>query len=177
MAEFIGQEIARIRSLVGPDGQVLGAVSGGVDSTVAAKLMTEAIGDRFHAVLVDNGCMRLNECEKVQEVLQAQLGINLTVVNAGDEFLAGLKGVDDPEKKRKFIGGKFIDVFEDEARKIEAKSSGKVEWFLQGTLYPGKFWKAQYSTPLLICSRCDRKYFLQGTLPNHQNPPQRRWYR
>ncbi|KAL4867014.1 hypothetical protein BDV12DRAFT_198616 [Aspergillus spectabilis] len=136
MAEFIGQEITRIRSLVGPDGQVLGAVSGGVDSTVAAKLMTEAIGDRFHAVLVDNGCMRLNECEKVKEVLQEQLGINLTVVDAGEEFLAGLKGVDDPEKKRKFIGGKFIDVFEDEARKIEAKSSGKVEWFLQGTLYP-----------------------------------------
>ncbi|CEN59456.1 Putative GMP synthase [Aspergillus calidoustus] len=136
MAEFIGQEIARIRSLVGPDGQVLGAVSGGVDSTVAAKLMTEAIGDRFHAVLVDNGCMRLNECEKVQDVLEKQLGINLTVVDAGDEFLAGLKGEHDPEKKRKFIGGKFIDVFEDEAKKIEAKSSGKVEWFLQGTLYP-----------------------------------------
>ncbi|KAL4958413.1 GMP synthase [Aspergillus filifer] len=136
MAEFIGQEIARIRQLVGPDGQVLGAVSGGVDSTVAAKLMTEAIGDRFHAVLVDNGCLRLNESEKVQEVLERQLGINLTVVDASEQFLAGLKGVDDPEKKRKFIGGKFIDVFEEEAKKIEAKSNGKVEWFLQGTLYP-----------------------------------------
>ncbi|KAJ5601767.1 hypothetical protein N7510_011301 [Penicillium lagena] len=136
MAEFIGQEITRIRNLVGPEGQVLGAVSGGVDSTVAAKLMTEAIGDRFHAVLVDNGCMRLNECEKVKEVLQEQLGINLTVVDAGEEFLAGLKGVDDPEKKRKFIGGKFIDVFEDEAKKVEAQNAGKVEWFLQGTLYP-----------------------------------------
>ncbi|KAJ5808498.1 hypothetical protein N7474_009767 [Penicillium riverlandense] len=136
MAEFIGQEITRIRNLVGPEGQVLGAVSGGVDSTVAAKLMTEAIGDRFHAVLVDNGCMRLNECEKVKEVLQEQLGINLTVVDAGEEFLAGLKGVNDPEKKRKFIGGKFIDVFEDEAKKVEAQNAGKVEWFLQGTLYP-----------------------------------------
>ncbi|KKK14238.1 hypothetical protein P175DRAFT_0526060 [Aspergillus ochraceoroseus IBT 24754] len=136
MAEFIGQEIARIRSLVGPNGQVLGAVSGGVDSTVAAKLMTEAIGDRFHAVLVDNGCMRLNECAKVKEVLQEQLGINLTVVDAGEQFLAGLKGVHDPEQKRKFIGGKFIDVFEDEAKKIEAQNAGKVEWFLQGTLYP-----------------------------------------
>jgi GMP synthase (glutamine-hydrolysing) len=82
--------------------------------------------------------MRLNECETVKEVLQKQLGINLTVVDASEEFLAGLKGEHDPEKKRKFIGGKFIDVFEAEARKIEAQSAGKVEWFLQGTLYPGK---------------------------------------
>ncbi|KAJ5338386.1 NAD/GMP synthase [Penicillium brevicompactum] len=160
MSEFIGREIKRIRDLVGPTGQVLGAVSGGVDSTVAgkfnptrpgdlaedsldiqivlglAKLLTEAIGDRFHAVLVDNGCMRLNECELVKDVLEKQLGINLTVVDASEEFLAGLKGENDPEKKRKFIGGKFIDVFEAEARKIEASSNGKVEWFLQGTLYP-----------------------------------------
>ena len=63
----------------------------------------------------------------------------MTVVDASKRFLDGLEGVTDPEKKRKFIGGKFIDVFEDEAKKIEAKSSGKVEWFLQGTLYPGKF--------------------------------------
>lgn len=82
--------------------------------------------------------MRLNECALVKDVLQEQLGINLTVVDASEEFLAGLKGENDPEKKRKFIGGKFIDVFEAEARKIEAKNSGKVEWFLQGTLYPGK---------------------------------------
>lgn len=143
MSTFIKQEITRIRDLVGPTGQVLGAVSGGVDSTVAAKLMTEAIGDRFHAVLVDNGCMRLNECSLVKDVLQQQLGINLTVVDASEDFLAGLKGKHDPEEKRKFIGGKFIDVFEEEARKIEAASSGKVEWFLQGTLYPGK-------SPLLL---------------------------
>ena len=139
MSEFIGQEIKRIRDLVGPEGQVLGAVSGGVDSTVAAKLMTEAIGDRFHAVLVDNGCMRLNECTIVKKVLQDQLGINLTVVDASEEFLAGLKGESDPEKKRKFIGGKFIDVFEAEAKKIEAENNGKVEFFLQGTLYPGEY--------------------------------------
>lgn len=97
--------------------------------------MTEAIGDRSHAVLVDNGCMRLNECEIVKDVLQKQLGINLTVVDASEEFLNGLKGEHDPEKKR---NGKFIDVFEEEARNIEAKSAGNVEWFLQGTLYPGK---------------------------------------
>lgn len=138
MSEFIGQEIKRIRNLVGPDGRVLGAISGGVDSTVAAKLMTEAIGDRFSCCLIDHGFMRLNECAQVKEILQEQLGINLTVVDASEQFLAGLKGVDDPEKKRKFIGGKFIDVFEEEAKKIEAENAGKVEWFLQGTLYPGK---------------------------------------
>lgn len=91
------------------------------------------------AVLVDNGCMRMNECAVVKEVLQEQLGINLTVVDASEQFLLGLQGVHDPEQKRKFIGGKFIDVFEEEAKKIEAQNAGKVEWFLQGTLYPGQY--------------------------------------
>ncbi len=141
MAEFVGQEIARIRKLVGNKGQVLGAVSGGVDSTVAAKLMSEAIGDRFHAVLVNNGCMRLNECEQVQKTLTEHLGINLVIADASQQFLDGLKGIKDPEEKRKFIGGKFIDVFEEEAKKIEdaathSDKAGKIEWFLQGTLYP-----------------------------------------
>ena len=142
MAKFVDKELARIRALVGEKGQVLGAVSGGVDSTVAAKLMHEAIGDRFHAVLVNNGCMRLNECEQVKTTLTEHLGINLTVVDASDLFLDGLKGItDNPEAKRKFIGSTFIDVFEAEALKIEeaAKNSpkaGRIEWFLQGTLYP-----------------------------------------
>ncbi|CAG8970794.1 hypothetical protein HYALB_00001581 [Hymenoscyphus albidus] len=142
MDKFVDKEIARIRALVGEKGQVLGAVSGGVDSTVAAKLMHEAIGDRFHAVLVDNGCMRLNECEQVKETLTKHLGINLTVVDASDLFLDGLKGIhDNPEAKRKFIGGTFIDVFEAEALKIEkaaidSPKAGIIEWFLQGTLYP-----------------------------------------
>jgi GMP synthase (glutamine-hydrolysing) len=142
MATFVDQEIARIRALVGEKGQVLGAVSGGVDSTVAAKLMKEAIGDRFHAVLVDNGVMRLHECEQVKKTLTEHLGINLTVVDASELFLNGLKGItDDPEAKRKFIGGTFIDVFEAEAKKIEdaaanSPKAGKIEFFLQGTLYP-----------------------------------------
>lgn len=140
MANFVDQEILRIRKLVG-DGQVLGAVSGGVDSTVAAKLMQRAIGDRFHAVLVNNGVMRLDECEQVQKTLEKHLGINLTVADASQQFLDGLKGITDPEQKRKFIGSKFITVFEEEAKKIEAatahsKKAGLVEWFLQGTLYP-----------------------------------------
>lgn len=142
MDMFVDKEIARIRALVGEKGQVLGAVSGGVDSTVAAKLMKEAIGDRFHAVLVDNGVMRLHECEQVKKTLTEHLGINLTVVDASDLFLNGLAGIhDDPEKKRKFIGNTFIDVFEEEAKKIEdaaanSPKAGKIEFFLQGTLYP-----------------------------------------
>ncbi|KAI1841044.1 hypothetical protein JX265_009394 [Neoarthrinium moseri] len=141
MSKFIDQEITRIRKLVGDKGQVIGAVSGGVDSTVAARLMKEAIGDRFHAVLVDQGVMRLNEAKQVKETLGEHLGINLTVVDASERFLAGLKDVVDPEKKRKFIGNTFIDVFEEEALKIEkaaenTPTAGKVEWFLQGTLYP-----------------------------------------
>ncbi|KAK4465770.1 class I glutamine amidotransferase-like protein [Cladorrhinum samala] len=142
MERFMEEKIADIRRTVGEKGQVLAAVSGGVDSTVAAKLMKEAIGDRFWAVLVNNGVMRLNECEQVQRDLSEALGINLTVIDGAKEFLDGLKGVEDPEKKRKFIGGKFIDFFEAEAIKIEEAAAkdpnraGKIEFFMQGTLYP-----------------------------------------
>lgn len=142
MSAFVDQEIARIRALVGEKGQVIGAVSGGVDSTVAAKLMKEAIGDRFHAVMVDNGVLRLNEAKQVKETLTAGLGINLTVVDASDLFLSRLAGItDDPEKKRKVIGNTFIDVFLDKAKEIEKQAenspnAGKIEWLLQGTLYP-----------------------------------------
>ncbi|KAK4059663.1 hypothetical protein Trihar35433_10710 [Trichoderma harzianum] len=141
MSDFIEQEITRIRKLVGDKAQVIGAVSGGVDSTVAAKLMTEAIGDRFHAVHIDNGLMRLNESEKVKVTLKEHLGINLTVIDGTKLFLDRLKGVTEPEKKRKIIGETFIDLFEEEAIRIEKEAentpnAGKVSWFLQGTLYP-----------------------------------------
>jgi len=146
MEEFIGKEIARIREICGPKGRVIGAVSGGVDSTVAAKLMHEAIGDRFHAVMVDNGVLRLNEAAQVDQMLRQNLGVNLTVVDASDLFLKRLEDVDDPEQKRKIIGNTFIHVFEDEAAKLEAEAEkaeaegedrkGKIEWLLQGTLYP-----------------------------------------
>ena len=141
MEAFVGKEIARIRGLVGDKGQVIGAVSGGVDSTVAAKLMHEAIGDRFHAVLVDNGVMRKNEAKQAKETLTSGLGINLTVVDASERFLSQLKGVTDPEKKRKIIGAAFIDCFIKKGKEIaEAAANtpraGKIEWFLQGTLYP-----------------------------------------
>ncbi|KAF2148983.1 GMP synthase [Myriangium duriaei CBS 260.36] len=142
MAAFVDKEIARIRALVGEKGQVIGAVSGGVDSTVAAKLMHEAIGDRFHAVLVDNGVMRLNEAKIVHETLTKGLGVNLTVVDASERFLNKLKGIkDDPERKRKVIGNTFIEVFQEKAKEIAAAAhgspkEGEIEWLLQGTLYP-----------------------------------------
>ncbi|GFP54000.1 GMP synthase [glutamine-hydrolyzing] [Trichoderma asperellum] len=138
MSDFVEQEITRIRKLVGDKAQVIGAVSGGVDSTVAAKLMTEAIGDRFKAVHIDNGLMRLNESKKVKETLKEHLGINLTVIDGTELFLERLKGVTEPEKKRKIIGETFIDLFEKEAIRIEKEAentpnAGKVSWFLQGT--------------------------------------------
>ena len=141
MSEFVDQEIERIRALVGPKGQVIGAVSGGVDSTVAAKLMDKAIGHRFHAVLVDNGLLRQDEAKNVKETLTNHLKINLHVVDASDRFLEDLKGVIEPEQKRKIIGGLFIDVFQETAVSIAdaAKNTpgeGPIEWLLQGTLYP-----------------------------------------
>lgn len=136
MDNFVHTEIDRIRNLVGPTGQVIGAVSGGVDSTVAAKMMHEAIGDRFHAILVDNGVMRLNECQIAHETLTKHLGINLTLVDASEEFLTKLKGVTDPEVKRKIIGNTFIEVFQREAERVMKETGGAVDYLLQGTLYP-----------------------------------------
>ncbi|GAA5835788.1 hypothetical protein JCM11251_007426 [Rhodosporidiobolus azoricus] len=142
MDAFIEKEISRIRELVGPKGQVIGAVSGGVDSSVAAKLMHEAIGDRFHAIMVDNGVLRMDEAKQVHKMLNEDLGVNLTVVDASELFLGKLKGVTDPEQKRKIIGNTFIEVFEAKAAEIDAEvkkaggDQGEIEWLLQGTLYP-----------------------------------------
>lgn len=152
MSTFVDKEIARIREIVGPKGRVIGAISGGVDSSVAAKLMHEAIGDRFHAVMVDNGVLRGEEATQVHKMLSEDLGVHLTVVDASDLFLGRLEGVDDPEQKRKIIGNTFINVFEDEAAKLEKEAEeeeaaalkagraheakGKYEFLLQGTLYP-----------------------------------------
>lgn len=152
MEKFVDKEIERIRALVGEKGQVIGAVSGGVDSTVAAKLMTEAIGDRFHAVLVDNGCLRMNEAETVQKTLTDYLGINLTVVDATDLYMKKLKGVSDPETKRKIIGNTFIDVFQEKAKELAAAAAGSpkegdIEWLLQGTLYPDVIESVSFKGP------------------------------
>ena len=108
--------------------------------------MHEAIGDRFQAVLVDNGVLRLNEAAQVYKTLKEDLGVNLKVIDASGLFLGKLQGVEDPEKKRKIIGNTFIEVFEAEAARLEMETEkeietgksnkGKFEWLLQGTLYP-----------------------------------------
>jgi GMP synthase (glutamine-hydrolysing) len=130
MAAFRAEAVARIREQVGK-GRVICGLSGGVDSSVAAVLIHEAIGDQLTCVLVDTGLMRANEADEVVSLFRGHYNIPLIHVDAKDDFLGGLKGVDDPEKKRKFIGAKFIDIFEREARKV-----GGAGFLAQGTLYP-----------------------------------------
>ncbi|KAK5681719.1 GMP synthase (glutamine-hydrolyzing) [Elasticomyces elasticus] len=170
MEAFKDKEVIRIRKLVGEKGQVIGAVSGGVDSTVAAKLMHEAIGDRFHAVMVDNGVLRMDEAKQVKETLTKGLGVNLTVVDASERFLSLLKGVSDPEKKRKIIGNTFIEIFEEEAKKIakaaeSTPKAGKIEYFLQGTLYPDVIESISFKGP----SQTIKTHHNVGGLPEKMN--------
>jgi GMP synthase (glutamine-hydrolysing) len=129
IASFIDEAIGRIRVQVG-EGRVVGALSGGVDSTVAATLIHKAVGDRLECVFVDNGLLRLNEAQQVI-ARYAKLQLPVNFVDASDEFLGRLAGVADPEQKRKIIGATFIDVFERESRKL-----GHFDFLAQGTLYP-----------------------------------------
>jgi len=131
---FIDETVDSIRKQVG-SGRVICALSGGVDSSVAAVLVHRAIGDQLTCIFVNNGVLRKNEFQKVQENLRDKLGLNLNAVDASDRFLTKLAKVRDPEKKRKLIGREFIAVFEEEARRL-AEQHGKVDWLVQGTLYP-----------------------------------------
>jgi len=133
-AQFILETVENVRRQVGND-RVICALSGGVDSSVAATLVHRAIGDRLTCVFVNNGVLRKNEFEKVQTNLRDKLGLHLVAVDATERFLSKLKGVSDPEKKRKIIGNEFIEVFDDEAHRIE-REQGHVSWLVQGTLYP-----------------------------------------
>jgi GMP synthase (glutamine-hydrolysing) len=136
---FIDSSVEQVSSEVGT-GRAICALSGGVDSSVAAVLVDRALRDakgksRLTCIFVNNGVLRKNEFQKVQKTLRDKLGLRLDAVDATDRFLGKLKGVTDPEKKRKIIGNEFIKVFEREARRIE-KEEGKVKWLVQGTLYP-----------------------------------------
>ena len=127
---FIEEQVREVRAQVG-DKKVLLALSGGVDSSVVAALLIKAIGKQLVCVHVNHGLMRKGESEQVLEVFQGQLDANLVYIDATDRFLDLLKGVAEPEKKRKIIGGEFIRVFEEEARKLEG-----IAFLAQGTIYP-----------------------------------------
>ena len=127
---FIAEQIKQVRTQVG-DKKVLLALSGGVDSSVVAALLIKAIGKQLVCVHVNHGLMRKGESEQVIEVFRNQMDANLIYIDATDRFLDLLAGVDDPEKKRKIIGGEFIKVFEEEARKQEG-----ITFLAQGTIYP-----------------------------------------
>ena len=127
---FIEEQVKAVREQVG-DGKVLLALSGGVDSSVVAALLVRAIGKQLVCVHVNHGLMRKNESEQVVEIFRNQLDANLVYVDATDRFLDLLAGVSDPEQKRKIIGKEFIEVFADEARRLEG-----IEFLAQGTIYP-----------------------------------------
>jgi len=127
---IIEKSIAAIRAQVG-DQRVLAAVSGGVDSTVAAALVYKAIGDQLSSIFVDTGCLRKNEAKQVVSALSTLLGSEFVPVNASSEYFEALRGVTDPEQKRKIVGEKFIRIFERHAREIE-----KPSFLVQGTIYP-----------------------------------------
>lgn len=129
-AAFIDEQVAAIRAQVG-DKKVLLALSGGVDSSVVAALLIKVVGKQLICVHVNHGLMRKGESEQVVEVFQKKLDANLVYVDATDRFLGLLEGVSAPEKKRKIIGGEFIKVFDEEARKCEG-----ISFLAQGTIYP-----------------------------------------
>jgi GMP synthase (glutamine-hydrolysing) len=130
MESFIQTQVKAIREQVG-DGHVICAMSGGVDSSVAAMLVDKAIGKQLTCIFVDNGLLRHGEKERVERVFKTRFQGELRIVDASARFLRGLEGVKDPERKRKIIGNEFIAVFEEEARKI-----GPTDFLVQGTLYP-----------------------------------------
>ncbi len=130
MGNYVNEAVEKIRQQVGKEEVILG-LSGGVDSSVAAALIHKAIGDQLTCVFVDNGLLRLNEREQVSKTFQDNMGLKLVVVDASDRFMDALKGVTDPEAKRKIIGKGFVDVFQEEASKLT-----NAKWLAQGTIYP-----------------------------------------
>ncbi len=159
MSSFIEYEVEAVRQKAG-SGNVACALSGGVDSSVAAILIHKAIGQRLHCIFVDNGLLRKNEKAKVIETFKKHYNLNLIVVDAEKRFLERLKGISDPEQKRKIIGREFIAVFEEEAKKL-----GAVEYLVQGTLYPDVIESVSFKGP----SATIKSHHNVGGLPEVMN--------
>ncbi len=160
-ANFVSEAIDRIRYRVGAEGRVICALSGGVDSMVAAALIHRAVGDRLTCIFVDNGLMRLGEAQRVRDVFARNLGLQLVFVEATERFLAALKGVTDPEVKRKRIGEEFIRVFEEQANKL-----GEVDFLAQGTLYPDVI---ESTSPETSAAHKIKTHHNVGGLPERMN--------
>ncbi|MBX2991255.1 MAG: glutamine-hydrolyzing GMP synthase [Bacteroidetes bacterium] len=156
---FIQNTVDDIRKRVGT-GRVICALSGGVDSSVAAVLLHKAIGDQLYCIHIDNGLMRKGESEQVVQTFRDNFHMNLDYVDATDVFLDELAGVTDPEKKRKIIGKLFIDVFEQEAKKI-----GQVDYLCQGTLYPDVIESVSFKGPSVTI----KTHHNVGGLPEKMN--------
>ncbi|UCH66808.1 MAG: glutamine-hydrolyzing GMP synthase [Ignavibacterium sp.] len=156
---FIDEKITEIKKSVG-NKKVICALSGGVDSTVAAVLVKKAIGENLTCIHIDNGLMRKNESEKIEKLFNEKLSLNHIHINAADRFLTALKGVYDPEQKRKIIGKTFIDVFEEESHKIE-----NAKYLVQGTLYPDVI----ESIPVKGASVTIKSHHNVGGLPENMN--------
>jgi GMP synthase (glutamine-hydrolysing) len=159
-ASFVEKAEKEIRARVGSS-KVLCALSGGVDSSVLAVLLQRAVGEQLHCVHINNGLMRKNESEQVVQTFRDTFHINLSFVDATDIFLSRLAGVDDPEKKRKIIGKTFIEVFEEEAKKL----SGVVEFLAQGTLYPDVIESVSFKGPSVTI----KTHHNVGGLPEKMN--------
>ena len=130
MNSFVEEKVKELKEKIG-DRKAVCALSGGVDSSVAAALINKAIGNNLTCIFVDHGLLRKNEAEEVEEIFTKQFDVNFVKVDAKDRFLGKLKGVSDPEQKRKIIGEEFIRVFEEEGKKL-----GKIDYLIQGTIYP-----------------------------------------
>jgi GMP synthase (glutamine-hydrolysing) len=155
---IVADGIANVREQVG-DAKVLLGLSGGVDSSVVAALLHEAIGDQLICVFVDHGLLRHHEGDQVMETFAEHLGVNVIRVNAADRYFEALAGVSDPEEKRKVIGGLFIDIFEEESHKLDG-----IDWLAQGTIYPDVIESAGASTGK---AHVIKSHHNVGGLPDH----------
>ncbi|EEP61423.1 glutamine-hydrolyzing GMP synthase [Sulfurihydrogenibium yellowstonense] len=159
MGNFLMEKQAEIRKMVG-NKKAICALSGGVDSSVAAVLVHNAIGDNLTCIFVDNGLLRKGEREQVEKTFRDNFHISLIVVDAKDRFLKALKGITDPEQKRKIIGNLFIEVFEEEAKKLK-----DVEYLVQGTLYPDVIESVSVKGPSAVI----KTHHNVGGLPERMN--------